>query len=102
MKRLLCALLVLACAGTARAHFVWLLPSNERDKLTVGVIFSDSLAPDDAGLLKKIAHTKVYVRDAGGKVTALPVKEGKGTLAATIPGTGPQMVLAVCPYGVIA
>jgi hypothetical protein len=102
MKRLLCALLVLACAGPARAHFVWLLPSKDSEKPAVRVVFSDTLAPDDARLLKKIAHTKLYVRDAGGKVTPIALKASKEALEATLAGKGPHILLAACQYGVIA
>jgi hypothetical protein len=102
MKRLLCALLLLACAGSARAHFVWLLPGPRADKLSAQIVFSDALSPDDAKFLKKIAHTKVYARAGEGKVVELKATMGKDALEVAVPGAGPQVVLAVCPYGVIA
>jgi uncharacterized GH25 family protein len=103
MKRLLCALLLLAGAGPARAHFVWIVPGKiEADRPTASVVFSDNLKPDEARLLKKIAHTTFRVRDLGGKVRTVKATERKDVLHLALPGKGPQAVLAVCPYGVVA
>jgi uncharacterized GH25 family protein len=103
MIRLSCLLLLLACAAPARAHFVWLLPADSAARpLSARVIFSDSLEPDRATLLKKLTHLSVYARDAAGKVTELKTTAAGKALTATVPGTGPRAVLAVCPYGVVA
>ena len=55
MKSLLLSVfLVAAAALPARAHFIWVLPPEGNDNKTARIIFSDSLKPDDAELLKKI------------------------------------------------
>jgi uncharacterized GH25 family protein len=103
MKRALCLLLLLACVAPARGHFVWLLPGAPADRpLTARVIFSDSLAPDRAALLKKLTRLTVYARGGDGKAAELKTAGAGKALAVTVPGTGPRAVLAVCPYGVVA
>lgn len=93
----------LLAAATAQAHFLWLLPGQPGDKTTVQLIFSDSLQPDDAELLKKIVQTELFVRGADGATTPLKkYTEGQtGAYGADVTGSGPRVVGAVCRYGVI-
>src|SRR5438067_6880490 len=73
MNRLWTLALLLTAAAPARGHFVWILPGGEAGgKATARVVFSDTPRPDDPELLKKISHTELFVRGAGGK--AVPVK----------------------------
>jgi Protein of unknown function (DUF3386)/Domain of unknown function (DUF4198) len=105
MKLWLAALVAFALTTTtARAHFVWLIPSpSSAGKQTVQVIFSDSLQPDDPELLKKIAPTEMFCRGSDGKSESIKkYTEGKAdAYRADMPGKGPRAVGAVCRYGVI-
>jgi hypothetical protein len=98
MKRLCCTLLILAAtAAPARAHFLWVLPGEGG---SVRIVFNDTPKPDDPDLLKKVAHTQVYVRGAGGQTAESKVTVGKEALEASAPGEGMRTVAAVCRYGV--
>jgi uncharacterized GH25 family protein len=90
--------LLLAAAVPARAHFVFILPSEGRK---AQVVFSDTLSPDDAKLLARVAHTKFTARIDGRDFT-LESKKGKDCLELTASGKGPAWVVGVCPYGVTA
>jgi hypothetical protein len=99
MLRLCCTLLGLAAAAApARAHFLWVLPAEAGG---VRVVFSDAPRPDDPDLLKKVAHTEVIVRGAGGQTATSKVTVGKEALEAAAPGEGMRTVAAVCRYGVM-
>jgi uncharacterized GH25 family protein len=98
MRRFLGALvLLLVVTVSARAHFVFILPVEK--SRTAQVIFSDSLKPDRAELLKKIAHTRFSTLVDGNQV-ALKSSIGKDTMDVTAIGEGPAWVVGVCPYGV--
>jgi uncharacterized GH25 family protein len=98
MRRFLGALvLLLAVTVSAQAHFVFILPVEGSRKAQV--VFSDTLKPDRAELLKKIAHTKFSAR-VDGKDVAVKASMGKDTLDMTVPGEGPAWVVGVCDYGV--
>src|SRR5262245_61510681 len=100
MKRLLLSVILLAAAALpARAHFIWVLPPEDKDNKTARIIFSDSLKPDDADLLKKISKAEVFARGADGKTVTLKHTEGKQALDATTPA-GPHLVGVVLRYGV--
>src|SRR5262245_9842539 len=101
MRRLCGVLVVLAATAPARAHFLWILPGDPAaKKLTARAVFSDTLAPDDAELLKKVAHAKFYALTPGAKPTPVKATLGKDALALELPGPGG--VLGVCTYGVVA
>ena len=101
MKRLLLCLLLLAAAALpVRAHFIWVLPPEDKDNKTARIIFSDSLTPDDADLLKKISKAEVFARGADGKTVALKHTDGKQTLNAAAPSAEPHAVGVVLRYGV--
>jgi hypothetical protein len=98
MRRFLGALvLVLAVTVSARAHFVFILPVEGSRKAQV--VFSDTLKPDRAELLKKIAHTRFSTR-VDGKDIAVKTTTGKNTIDMTVEGKGPTWVVGVCDYGV--
>jgi hypothetical protein len=99
MLRPCCTLLVLAAAAVpVRAHFLWVLPGEGGG---VRIVFSDTPKPDDPDLLKKVAHTEVHVRGAGGQAVTSKVTAGKEALEAAAPGEGMRTVAAVCRYGVL-
>lgn len=100
MRRFILTLaLALLCVTAATAHFVFVVP--EADGKGVKVVFSDSLAPDDAVDIGKIARTTLTARDAAGKSTA--VKLTKGEHAYTVKLASPAVVIeGTTEYGVLA
>jgi uncharacterized GH25 family protein len=101
MKRLGIVFLLLAAAAPARAHFVWLLPAEPGAKEPgVRLIFSDGLAPDRPELLKKVAHTKVFARDADGKEVVVKAVAGQDALNVALPDGQFYVVAGTCRYGV--
>jgi hypothetical protein len=102
MKRLVTVALLLAVAVAApvRAHFIWILPPANPDE-PARLVFSDSLRPDNPALLKKIAHTELFVVDSSGHATPLKLTEAKESLDALVPpGDGMRLLGGVCRYGV--
>jgi uncharacterized GH25 family protein len=89
--------LLLALAVSARGHFVFILPAEGRK---AQVVFSDTLTPDRAELLKKVAHTKFTAR-VDGRDFSLEGSKGKDVLDLEAGGKGPAWVIGVCPYGVV-
>jgi uncharacterized GH25 family protein len=101
MKRLLLSLLlVTAAALPVRAHFIWVLPPDDKDKKTARVVFSDTPRPDDAELLKKITKAEAFARGADGKTVALKHAEGKQSLGVAAPDDKPYAIGVVLQYGV--
>jgi hypothetical protein len=97
MKRLLFASLALFLAASAvQAHFVWILP-GEGNK--VKVVFSDQLAPDQAELLDRIKHTKLFALDEKGEQQELKLTKVDNCFEATLPA-GAKCVHGHCVYGV--
>jgi uncharacterized GH25 family protein len=92
-------LLLLGVTLSAQAHFVFVVPTEGTRKAQV--VFSDSLKPDRAELLKKIAHTK-FTAIVAGKPVAVEARTGTEVLNVEAPGEGPTWIAGVCPYGVIA
>jgi uncharacterized GH25 family protein len=97
-KAILAAVLGLACATAAAAHFVFVLP--DAGGKGAKVVFSDELAPDEAVDVGKIAATELVVRDAMGK--GRPVKMVKGDHAYTVKLDGAAAVEGTTEYGVVA
>jgi uncharacterized GH25 family protein len=100
MRRIVLTLaLALGCVTAATAHFVFVVP--EADGKGVKVVFSDSLAPDEAVDIGKIARTTLTARDAAGKST--PVKLTKAEHAYTVKLGSPAVVIeGTTEYGVLA
>ncbi|MGL4555757.1 MAG: DUF3386 family protein [Gemmataceae bacterium] len=98
MKRLIgCLTLFAAIAGSAQAHFIFLLPKPDG---RAEAVFSDSLEPDDAKLLAKIKHA-TFGLVAGDKMVKLTAVPNKDVLAIDDTGKAPAYVQGVCPYGVL-
>ena len=88
----------LLAAGTASAHFAFLLPDGS-DKAKL--VFSDGLKPDANGVpVDKVAATKLAL--FGDKRTDLPLKLDKdgNFYAVAVPGSGPRVVSGETDYGV--
>jgi uncharacterized GH25 family protein len=93
------ALLGLLTVSAARGHFPFIVPEGKGE--TAKVIFSDDLEPDTKVNIEKLAATKLTLRDATGKETALEWKKGEGFYAVNLPGTGDRVVYGVTEYGVL-
>jgi len=90
---------LLLAGAVAQAHFPFIVP--EADGSAVKVVFSDDLTPDTNVNVEKLAGTKLFVRDAGGKDAPLDWKKGDGFYQVAVPGTGPRVVYGVTEYGVL-
>lgn len=91
-------ILTLFAIGAAQAHFAFLIP--EADGTSAKLIFSDNLMPDTKVNIEKLTNTKLALRDAAGKETALEMKKGEGFYQMALPGSGPRTVYGVSDYGV--
>src|SRR5262245_59274821 len=100
MKRATFSLFVVIWAApSAWAHFIWLLP-EQGEKAGVRMVFSDAPAPDDnADLLDRIAHTKVFLGKTNGSVTPVEFRKDGNSFALTLEGESPT-VFATCTYGI--
>lgn len=99
MRRMLFSvLLVLGTSSLARAHFVYIVPSE--DGKSVQMVFSDSLAPDKSVPISKIAGTKLTLRN-GGKDAPLQHEQVENYLKAAANGEGTRTVFGHTDYGVV-
>ncbi|MCE9563763.1 MAG: DUF4198 domain-containing protein [Planctomycetes bacterium] len=92
-------LFMMLTVSLAQGHFPFVVPEGKGE--TAKVIFSDDLNPDTAVNIEKIANTKLTLRDAAGKESALEWKKGEGFYAVNIPGAGNRVVYGVTDYGVL-
>jgi uncharacterized GH25 family protein len=100
MKRTFAVVGLLVLAGSAPAHFVYIVP-DPADPAKVRVVFSDSLEPDKNVNIEKIADTKLTLY-AGGRETALTmaVDKDKGFAQLNAAGDGPRVIAGETDYGV--
>lgn len=100
MYRMLGALAVgVFAAAVAQAHFPFIVPDPKGE--AAKVVFSDSLEPDAAVNIEKIANTKLTLRDASGKESAVEWKKEDGFYAVNVPGSGDRVLYGVTDYGVL-
>ena len=100
MKRMFGAAVVgLVSIAAAQAHFPFIVP--EADGSRAKVVFSDSFEPDANVDITKLANTKLAVRDATGKETALEWKKGDACYLVDLPGSGDRVVYGTTDYGVL-
>jgi uncharacterized GH25 family protein len=83
----------------AHAHFPYIVP--EADGTAAKVVFSDTLAPDNQVMIEKLAATKMFLRDSGGKSSPLEWKKGDGFYSVKLPGSGARVAYGVTEYGVL-
>lgn len=99
MKRLpisLFALLALAVATPARAHFLWLTAEKNDKKPVVEAFLSETPEPDAPALLSHIAKSKITVGDK-----ALSWTKGEDTYLIELPTPTPKVVDGACDLGVM-
>lgn len=99
MTRWLCPLVGAALAVPAAAHHLWILP-DERDGSKATAVFSDTLAPASPDSLRKVAHTKLYVREPSGNEELVEWTRGEAAFTLSVPGKGRRTVGGSCTYGV--
>lgn len=93
------AVIGLFAVGAANGHFPFVVPDDKGE--SAKVVFSDNLEPDTNVKIEKIGGTKLTLRDANGKESALEWKQGDGFYAVNIPGRGDRVVYGVTDYGVL-
>ncbi len=100
MYRMLGAAVVgLIAAAVAQVHFPFILPDDKGE--SAKVVFSDNLEPDTAVNIEKLSGTKLTLRDASGKESAVEWKKGEGFYAVNVPGRGDRVIYGVTDYGVL-
>ena len=100
MFRLIAAIaLCISTVSLAQGHFPFIVPDAKGE--AAKVVFSDDLSPDTNVNIEKLAGTKLTLRAADGKESALDWKKGEGFYAVNIPGTGNRVVYGVTDYGVL-
>jgi uncharacterized GH25 family protein len=93
---------VLAAAGAAHAHALFLVPDASPTKVLV--VFGDELAPDPAikdATWKRFDGLKLSARDESGKVTPVKFTKEKDHLLATVPA-GTRVVFGEVESGLFA
>src|ERR1700731_2421058 len=84
------------------AHFIWIVPGGPvADKPEVQVIFSDSLKPDSADLLKKIASTRFVAQTSDGRALEVKKTEDGDAFKLTILDAKCAVIRGACQYGVV-
>jgi uncharacterized GH25 family protein len=92
-------IVLLLGVSSAGAHHIWIIPQRPDGSKAVAV-FSDTLAPDPTDSLRRIAHTKLYVRDRSDNEELVEWTKGDKSYAMEIPGKGDRTVGGTCIYGV--
>src|SRR3974390_2337581 len=101
MKRLLTLAVLAVVTAPVSAPFPGILPP-EKGNQTVRVFFGDSVQPDKPELLKKIAHTELFVADQDGNKTLVKLAKNGAALEGSLPqGKGIRLLAGVCRYGVV-
>ena len=99
MTRLFLAAGCVLAVAVARAHHIWIIPESA-DGSKATAVFSDTLGPDSAATLRKIGHTRLYVRDRAGNEELVEWTKGETSFALDVPGKDGRTVGGVCVYGV--
>ena len=88
-------LLVVLTAGTARAHFFWIIPSTKGD--SAAVVYGDSPQLDKGeGLLPRYIKTvTISLRHADGRVESAKGTADKDAYRVACPGTGLRTLAVV-------
>jgi uncharacterized GH25 family protein len=93
--------------GSVQAHFVWVVVKpvdGDDNRSQCCVYFGEEAAPGEAHLIRKIAQTKAWVRDAAGDATELKLAVSSDEAAPALVGSCAKHPAAsfeaVCDYGV--
>jgi uncharacterized GH25 family protein len=89
----------LFAAAVAQAHFPFVVPDGQGQ--SAKVVFSDTLEADPDVNVEKVANTKLTLRDAAGKESALEWKKGDACYLVNVPGRGDRVVYGTTDYGVL-
>jgi N-acetylneuraminic acid mutarotase/uncharacterized GH25 family protein len=82
------------------AHFVWIVP-NMGNRAQALVILSETLEPDEAVSIAKVASTRLALRDRTGKVSELTLNKGEHACRVDLPKEEFDALAGVCQYGVM-
>lgn len=88
------AMFSLMLTGTARAHFIWLVPESNEGTTTVQVYFSEEASPDDPDLLDRLKDLAVRQVQPGGDAVTLPLTFADGEIRAETRSSGNSFFVA--------
>jgi N-acetylneuraminic acid mutarotase len=90
-------------AGSAQAHFIFLLPGEKpTDEHAVQVYFSEDASPDDPALLQRITDLRVWQLTPGAEPVSLNAEHAGDELRiATQTAKAQSVVVAADDYGVM-
>lgn len=91
-----CAFLL---AGPTLAHHIWIIPVTANGPKATAV-FSDYLKPSDSESIKKVVHTRLWVREQNGNEELVEWTRNENSFSLEVPGKGVRMVGGACSYGV--
>jgi len=98
MNRLLVSVVVFAaCAVTAQAHMVYIVPAKDGQSITV--VFSDSLAVDEKVKMDKFAGMKLIAR-IDGKDTPVECSKGDHSFTAKVAKSS-SVISGTAVYGLL-
>lgn len=91
-----CALLT---ATFASAHHIWIIPTTP-DGPKATAVFSDYLKPSNTDSIKKIVHTRLWVRQRDGNEELVEWTRKDSEFTLEVPGKGPRILGGDCSFGV--
>jgi hypothetical protein len=95
--------MIVYCAGQARAHFLFIrIGAHAEAGRSAEVYFSDQAEAGDPRLIAKVANTKLWVQTEAGVFRELAVQQGADRLRAALPPDSSLVVVGDCQYGVVA
>jgi uncharacterized GH25 family protein len=98
-RLLLTALAAFLWTASSLAHHIWIIPERpEGPKATA--VFGDTLEPQSPDILKKVAHTRLFVREASGNEELVEWTKGESSFALEVLGKGTRTIGGTCIYGV--
>lgn len=98
-RLLLTALAAMIWTASSKAHHIWIIPERpEGPKATA--VFGDTLEPQSPDILKKVAHTRLYVREASGNEELVEWTKGESSFSLEVKGKGTRTIGGTCVYGV--
>lgn len=90
--------LFLAAAIAAQAHFVFVVP--ESGNASASVFISETLKPDPQVDIDLVKDTKLSLRDANGRETALVLAKAGDAYTTSIAGSGTRVIHGLADLGI--
>lgn len=90
--------ILFAAAVSASAHFVFVVP--QAGNANASVFISETLKPDPQVDIDIVKDTKLSLRDAGGRETALSLTKSGGVYTTTVVGSGTRVIHGLADLGI--